>query len=143
MSRTSNTYTQGAGTAFMDTTIDPGTLKSGELLKRLDVTAYPKVGVRNLVDTTTAVVVTPTTPQVAATALTFTATVTSTEDVGSVDGTAVFKDGTTTIGTHPVVAGVATHTGTLASGAHSITVVYSGDAEHNGSTSPAVVHTAT
>ena len=69
--------------------------------------------------------------------VTMTATVTNTAGVVAT-GTVTFKDGTATIGT-PVTlnaSGVATATiATLATGSHSITAVYSGDANFSASTS--------
>lgn len=58
--------------------------------------------------------------------VTFTATLTST--AGTPTGTADFYDGATKLGTGTLAAGVATYTtSSLATGAHSITAVYSGD----------------
>jgi hypothetical protein len=70
--------------------------------------------------------------------VTFTATVTGPETTPT--GTVTFKDGGTTIGTGTLnSSGVATlTTATLTGGSHSITAVYSGDTNFNGSTSTAV-----
>ena len=57
----------------------------------------------------------------------------------SATGTVTFNDGTTVIGTGAVANGAATLTVTnLATGSHSITAVYGGDANHTAATSPAV-----
>ena len=57
----------------------------------------------------------------------------------SATGTVTFYDGTTLIGTGPIVNGAATLTITnLAAGSHSITAVYGGDANHTAVTSPAM-----
>jgi len=53
-----------------------------------------------------------------------------------------FKDGTTVLGTKTLSSGKATlTTSALAVGKHSITAVYGGNANFNGSTSPAFVQT--
>jgi hypothetical protein len=70
-------------------------------------------------------------------AVTFTATVTATS--GTPTGTVIFKNGTTTLGTGTLSAGKAAFTtAALTVGTHSITAVYSGDANFAGSTSPAL-----
>jgi len=57
-------------------------------------------------------------------------------------GTVTFKDGTTTLGTASVIAGIATYaTASLSSGSHSITAVYSGDANYNTSASGILTQT--
>jgi YVTN family beta-propeller protein len=57
----------------------------------------------------------------------------------SATGTVTFYDGTTILGTGPVVNGAATFTVTnLAAGSHSITAAYGGDANHAAATSPAL-----
>jgi Big-like domain-containing protein len=69
--------------------------------------------------------------------VTFTAKVATT--AGTPTGTITFKDGATAIGTGTVTAGEATlATTTLAAGTHTITAVYGGSADFNGSTSGAV-----
>jgi hypothetical protein len=69
--------------------------------------------------------------------VTFTATVSSAG--GTPTGTVTFLDGTATLGTGRLNAGVAMFTtGLLGGGAHSITAVYGGDSSFNGSTSSAV-----
>ena len=69
--------------------------------------------------------------------VTFTATVTATS--GTPTGTVTFKNGTATLGTGTLSAGKAAFTtSTLTVGTHSITAVYSGDANFAGSTSPAL-----
>jgi Big-like domain-containing protein/ASPM-SPD-2-Hydin domain-containing protein len=70
-------------------------------------------------------------------AVKFTATVKATS--GTPTGTVTFKNGTTTLGTGTLSAGKSTlTTAALAVGTHSITAVYSGDANFAGSTSPAL-----
>jgi hypothetical protein len=76
-------------------------------------------------------------PSTHGTAVTFTATVTST--AGTPAGTVTFKDGTSTLGTGTI--NTTTHqakftTSALAVGTHSITAVYAGNTNFNGSTSP-------
>jgi len=67
--------------------------------------------------------------------------VTLTAEVGSVfpaTGTVEFFDGSTNLGTQPVSSGSATlSVSTLSLGDHSITAIYSGDAQNASSTSPA------
>jgi hypothetical protein len=73
--------------------------------------------------------------------VTFTATVTGT---GSPSGTVTFKDGPTTLGTAPVSGTHATLiTSSLSVGVHSITAVYSGDANFQSSSSTALSQTVT
>ena len=76
------------------------------------------------------------------TSVTFTASVNG-GGTSTPTGNIVFKDGTTTIGTVAVNnLGIASLTiSTLATGSHSITAVYQGDADFAGSTSPLVVET--
>ncbi|EGP06553.1 hypothetical protein CSIRO_3809 [Bradyrhizobiaceae bacterium SG-6C] len=70
--------------------------------------------------------------------VTFTATVTGTNPTGTVQ----FLDGATLLGSGIVVAGSATFsTSALSAGPHSITAVYGGDANNNGSTSSALSQT--
>ena len=73
--------------------------------------------------------------------VTFTATVTSGSGIPT--STVTFKDGSTTIGSGTLNgSGMATLTTTLlAAGSHSITAVYGGDANFNGSTSNTVTQT--
>ncbi|HYZ86317.1 MAG TPA: Ig-like domain-containing protein [Bryobacteraceae bacterium] len=57
-------------------------------------------------------------------------------------GSVKFMDGPTCIGTEPLNAGQATlTTSNLAPGSKTITAVYTGDGNHAGSTSPALIHT--
>jgi Bacterial Ig-like domain (group 3)/Fibronectin type III domain len=59
-------------------------------------------------------------------------------------GTVTFKDGTKTLGTATLSAGSATFSiNSLAVGSHSITAVYGGDTNNNGSTSSSVTETVT
>jgi uncharacterized repeat protein (TIGR01451 family) len=61
--------------------------------------------------------------------VTFTATVSGSS--GTPTGTVTFKDGATTLGTVPLVAGTASFTtSTLTTGVHTISAVYSGDATY-------------
>ncbi len=91
--------------------------------------------------TTTRVVLTPSSsPVVAGQTVSLTATI-SVVSLGAAtpSGTVTFKDGTTVLGTVPVVNGVATfQTSQLAAGRHTLTAVYSGDAQNGGNTSVAV-----
>ena len=71
-------------------------------------------------------------------AVTFTATVSP----GTASGTVTFKDGTISLGTGSLSNGTATFgTSSLGIGGHSITAVYSGDNNYNGSTSSALAQT--
>jgi sugar lactone lactonase YvrE len=79
-------------------------------------------------------------PALVQTAVTFTATLSS--SAGAPTGTVTFLDGTTPLGTGTIAAGVAAlTTSTLAAGSHSITAVYSGDANFASSTSAALTET--
>jgi hypothetical protein len=79
-------------------------------------------------------------PAYVSNSVTFTATLSS--PAGTPTGTVDFYDGTTKLGTGTLAAGVATYaTSSLASGAHSITAVYSGDADFNPLTSTALTET--
>lgn len=57
---------------------------------------------------------------------------------GVATGSVEFFDGQTSLGTAPLTAGAASLTVSLSLGAHSLTAVYLGDANHDGSTSSAV-----
>jgi hypothetical protein len=75
------------------------------------------------------------------TAVTFTATVTS-PVTGTLTGTVTFQDGASVLGTGTLSGGTATFTTSgLTGGTHSITAVYSGDANFAGGTSPALMQT--
>ena len=77
-------------------------------------------------------------PASAGQSVTFTATVTP-SSAGTPTGTVSFFDGSTQIGNSSLSNGVVTFsTSTLATGSHSITAVYSGDSNYNGSTSTAI-----
>ena len=79
-------------------------------------------------------------PSVIGQPVTFTATVTGTG--GTPTGTVTFRDGTSAIGTSTLSGNTATFTtSTLVKGSHSITAVYSGDANFNSSTSPVLTQT--
>ena len=70
----------------------------------------------------------------------FTASVTP----NTATGTVTFKDGTKTLGTATLSAGSATFSiNSLAVGSHSITAVYGGDTNDNGSTSSTIFETVT
>jgi len=72
--------------------------------------------------------------------VTFTANVTP----NAATGTVTFKDGTKTLGTGTLSGGVASiNINTLAAGSHSITAVYGGDTNDNGSTSSSITETVT
>jgi len=87
---------------------------------------------------TTTTVVSDINPAAAGRSVTFTARVSP----AGAGGTVIFKDGTVTLGTAPLSGGSAVYsTATLAIGSHSITAVYSGDANTNGSTSAALAQT--
>jgi len=83
-------------------------------------------------------------PSVFGQSVTFTATVSAVSPgAGTPSGTVTFKDGTTTLGTGTLSGGVATlATSALSLGAHSITAVYGGDSNFNGSASSALTQTA-
>jgi hypothetical protein len=77
-------------------------------------------------------------------AVTFTATVTYSSGAAgtALTGTVAFHDGSTTIGTSPLVNGIATFTTTtLIPGTHNIVAVYSGDTNDSGSSSATLVET--
>jgi hypothetical protein len=86
---------------------------------------------------TTALTATPN-PAASGAAVTFAATVTGSG--GTATGSVTFKDGATTLGTVPLdgTGHASLMTNTLASGAHSITAAYGGDATFGASTSAAV-----
>jgi hypothetical protein len=95
---------------------------------------------------TATVVVSSLNPSVSGQGLTYTAAVSALVPAsGTPTGTATFLDGATTIGgcnAQPLVGGVATCTVAYAgAGTHSITAVYSGDADFTASTSPALTQT--
>ena len=80
-------------------------------------------------------------PSIIGTAVTFTAAVTS-PVTGTLTGTVTFQDGATALGMGTLSGGTATFTTSgLTAGTHSITAVYSGDANFAGGTSPALMQT--
>jgi hypothetical protein len=86
-------------------------------------------------DSTGTVVTSSPNPSKTAQSVTFTATVTP----ATATGTVTFMDGTTSLATERVTAGVGSFaTTTLAAGSHGITAVYSGDGNDLGGTSPAM-----
>jgi len=79
-------------------------------------------------------------PLLVESAITFTATVSST--AGMPSGSVSFYDGTTLLGSGTLVLGVATYvTSSLTVGAHSITAAYGGDSDFSVLTSPALTET--
>src|SRR5262249_13870001 len=76
-------------------------------------------------------------PSIAGQPVSFTAAVSPSTSTGSVQ----FLDGSSVIGHAPLANGAASLTAALAVGTHSVTAVYSGDANYNGATSAAVVQT--
>jgi hypothetical protein len=91
----------------------------------------------NKADTTTSVT-SDVNPSTIGQTVTFTATVSVVAPgAGTPTGTVDFKDGATLLGTGTVSGGTASFsTSSLSAGNHSITAVYSGDGNFNGSTSP-------
>src|SRR5207237_804199 len=80
-------------------------------------------------------------PSIIGTAVTLTASVTS-PVTGTLTGTVTFQDGAATLGTGTLSGGAATFTTSgLTGGTHSITAVYSGDANFADSTSPGLTQT--
>jgi len=77
-------------------------------------------------------------PSVSGQTITLTATVTP----STATGTVTFQDGTTSLGTGTLSGGIATYTTSmLATGTHSLTAVYAGDANDTGSTSSVLTQT--
>src|SRR5467141_1313807 len=80
-------------------------------------------------------------PSIIGTAVTLTASVTS-PVTGTLTGTVTFQDGTSALGTGTLSGGAATFTTSgLTGGTHSITAVYSGDANFAGGPSPTLMQT--
>ena len=105
-------------------------------------TAYQSTDPNQQFDTTTALAVSPPSPQTAGTAITLTATVTTTP-AGTATGTVQFFDGATAVGSpQPVSGGTATlTTSALAAGDHSLTAAFTGSsASMHNSTSTAVAY---
>ncbi|MGA2020288.1 MAG: Ig-like domain-containing protein [Candidatus Sulfotelmatobacter sp.] len=101
------------------------------------------IAIGNLFTTTTAINSSSQNPSTYGTAVTFTAAVTST---GTPTGSVTFKSGKATLGTANLSSGSAAYTTSptqLSAGTDSITAVYSGDATHAASTSPAFLQTVT
>ena len=96
----------------------------------------------NPVSTTTTLTASATTATTG-TSITFTAAVAPASGSVVPTGTVTFKDGTTTLGTGTLDAtGKTTYsTSSLATGSHSVTAVYAGDTDNNGSTSAALAIT--
>ncbi|HEV2489577.1 MAG TPA: Ig-like domain-containing protein [Candidatus Acidoferrales bacterium] len=95
----------------------------------------------NKVGTTTSAIASSLNPSTYGVSVTFTVTVTST--TGAIPtGSVTFKDGTTTLGSKALVAGVAAFATTkVAAGTRSITAIYAGTSNFIGSTSPAFTQT--
>ena len=92
--------------------------------------------------TTSTTVVSSANPSLEGVSVTFTATVAAVTGIGNRTGTVQFFDGAVSIGSGSVAGGTAILTiATLAFGDHSITAVYSGDANFTGSTSPPITQT--
>ena len=86
--------------------------------------------------TTTSLISSPN-PSVFGQSVTFTATVAPTTGTGTPTGMVTFKDGTTTLNTVMLSAGMASlSTSALAAGSHPITATYGGDTNFAGSTGP-------
>src|SRR5208337_5591191 len=86
--------------------------------------------------TTTTTLASSQNPSTSGQSVTFTATV-KPQFTGTPAGDVTFKDGTTTLGTVTLSAGVAKYTtSTLAKGTHSISATYAGDADFKTSTAP-------
>jgi hypothetical protein len=101
------------------------------------------IAIGNLFATSTAIKSSSQNPSTYGTAVTFTAAVTST---GTPTGSVTFKSGKATLGTANLSSGSAAYTTSptqLSAGTDSITAVYSGDATHAASTSPAFLQTVT
>lgn len=95
---------------------------------------------QQIIGNTSIAVTSGTNPSVTGQSVTFTATISTSS--GSVSGTVTFKDGATTLGTGTLASNVATFaTSALSVGSHSITAVYAGDSNYNGSTSSALTQT--
>jgi hypothetical protein len=89
---------------------------------------------------TTATLASSLNPAVSGQAVTFTAQVSPSAATGNIQ----FKDGTSLLGTVAVSGGsAALSVSSLTAGAHSITAIYSGDANYTGSTSSALAQTVT
>ena len=146
MSRTAGTYVQGPGPRYMDVALTPAELKSGAINRRLNVLAYPRLGVTMFVDAPATLAVTPAGSQLAATVLTLTATVTASETgSGTVEGSVEFKNGAASLATVAVAAGSASTTTTLAIGSHTLTAVFtpSATSPYGPNTSAGVARTST
>jgi hypothetical protein len=99
----------------------------------LQALGFPTTLIVDYPTTTTTAVTSSSDPSVFGQTVTFTATVTP-QGSGSPTGTVTFHDGSTTLGTSSLSSGTATFTiSTLAIGTHSITAVYSGDSNFQGS----------
>jgi|CZKH01.1.fsa_nt_gi hypothetical protein len=102
------------------------------------------IAIGDLFSTTTAINSSSQNPSTYGTAVTFSAAVTS--NAGTPTGKVTFKSGKGTLGTGTLSNGSAAYTTSptqLSAGTDSITAVYSGDASHSASTSPAFLQTVT
>ncbi len=91
--------------------------------------------------TTSATVASSPNPSIGGDSVTFTANVSVLTGIGNPTGTVQFFDGATSLGSSPLGAGTASVSiASLGYGSHTITAVYSGDANFTGSTSPSLAH---
>ena len=103
-----------------------------------DTTSQGKLGVPTVVANTTTALISNANPSVFGQSVSFTATITPVGG-GTPTGQVLLKDGAATIGTSTLSGGVATFSlSSLAVGSHTLTAVYSGDTNFNGSTSTAL-----
>jgi len=146
-----STLSGGSGTPAAGTftftapgTIPPsvGTYSAGLTYTPSDIANYnPATGTVNVTvnkaSTTTTVTASVVSPSTYGTQVIYTATVTP--SAGTETGTVTFQDGGIPLGSGALSGGTATYTtSTLAAGSHSITAVYSGDANYNGGSSLAL-----
>jgi hypothetical protein len=95
------------------------------------------VTVIHMLATTTAAITSSQSAVLAGSSVTLTTTVTSIQSTPAMTGTVQFYDGSTPLGpAQSLASGTASYTtGSISAGSHSITAVYSGDANYNASTS--------
>jgi hypothetical protein len=120
----------------------PGTYTTAASSGTENHTFFGKISPVLLSDTTT-LGVSPASPVVSGTSVTFTATVSGSGSTAPT-GTVTFLDGTATLGTGSLSGGKATYTTTtLSTAAHSVTASYGGDSNYSASTSSVVSFTVT